>query len=272
MKILRHRLHRDDGSPYPFRMSPNKGGQVDHRYLVMHYTAGSSAAGAINTLIKPASKASAHLVIARSGEITQLVPFDRIAWHAGKSRWHALEGLNKFSIGIELDNAGRLERHDGNWRAWFGTLYDARDVLEATHKHDSQPRGWHLYTEPQLLAAIDVGRFLVHHYGLRDVVGHDDIAPGRKRDPGPAFPMDSFRAAVIGRQEEEFELFETATSLNIRRGPGTQFEKLDASPLDPGTRLKLHTRDGSWCSVDVLEGDGGAVETGWVHGDFIRPV
>ncbi len=272
MKILRHRLHRDDGTPVTFKESPNRGGKLDHQYLVMHYTAGSTASGAISTLTNPAAKVSAHLVIARTGTITQLVPFDRIAFHAGRSRWHGLQGLNKFSIGIELDNAGVLERQGNKWRAWFGKLYDNKDVLEATHQHETVPRGWHTYTPAQLEATIKVSQVLANRYGLRDVVGHDDIAPGRKLDPGPAFPLASVRASVVGRRDDDPDLFETAAHLNVREGPGTQFDKLAISPLGPGRRLRMRSREASWCFVDVLGGADEATDTGWVHGDFIQPV
>ncbi len=82
MKILRHRLRHDDGTPVAFERSPNLGGRVAHEYLVMHYTAGSSAAGAIAAMTEPGGN-SAHLVIGRDGAVTQLVAFDRVAWHAG---------------------------------------------------------------------------------------------------------------------------------------------------------------------------------------------
>ena len=272
MKILRHKLHHDDGTEYDYVASPNTRGKVAHKYLVIHYTAGSSAAGAIRSLTNPAHKASAHLVIARDGTITQLVPFDRVAWHAGRSRWHGLEGLNQHSIGIELDNAGLLERQGGKWRSWFGRAYDDDEVLEAAHKNEQVTRGWHLYTEAQIDATIEVSRLLVTRYGLLDVIGHDDIAPDRKRDPGPAFPMPSVRAVVMGRRDDRPEIFETLANLNIRSGPGIGHEKLAASPLPRGTGLKLIVRDGVWCQVDVLDAAGAAELTGWVHGDYIRPV
>lgn len=272
MEILRHQLHDDEGTPLPFTASPNVGGAVDHQYLVIHYTGGSSAAGAIATLTNPQSSASAHLVIARDGNIHQLVPFDRVAWHAGRSRWRGLEGLNGHSLGIELDNAGVLEKRGDRWEAWFGRAYQEEDVIVAVHKNQTVARGWHRYTPEQLDAAIAVGRLLVDSYGLRDVVGHDDIAPMRKVDPGPAFPMEQYRAAVIGRRDDGPEIRETITALNIRHGPGTQFDKLDNSPLPKGTRLSVRAEDSSWCSVDVIDGSNTPTDSGWVHGDYIRPV
>lgn len=273
MKISDHRLQNDDGTPVEFVQSPNVGGDLDPQYLVMHYTAGRSVRASINWLTNPDAKASAHLVIARDdGAVTQLVPFDRIAWHAGRSRWEGLSGLNRYSIGIELDNAGILTRQGSTWRAWFGAAYDADEVVEATHKNEIEPRGWHAFTEAQIESAIAVARLLVGAYGLKDIIGHDDIAPGRKIDPGPAFPMESFRAAVMGRADDDAPVFETITNLNIRSGPGTEFDKVRDTALPPGTRLALHMRETDWCEVEVLDANGDPDLSGWVHGAYIRRV
>lgn len=271
MKISNHRLQNDDGTPVEFVRSPNVGGRLTPQYLVMHYTAGRSARGSINWLTNRQAGASAHLVIARDdGAVTQLVPFDRVAWHAGQSRWEGLSGLNHHSIGIELDNAGILTRQGSKWRAWFGKEYDADDVIEATHKNEIEPRGWHAYTEDQITSAIEVAQLLVRKYKLKDVIGHDDIAPGRKTDPGPAFPMESFRAAVMGRAEDDMPVFETITGLNIRSGPGTDFEKVRDTALPKGTKLLLHQRETEWCMVDVLDNNGQPELSGWVHGAYIK--
>ncbi len=272
MKIRRHRLHQDDGTAVRFVRSPNVGGKVDAKYLVIHYTAGSSAKGAIDSLIDPRAKASAHLVIGRDGAITQLVAFDHVAWHAGRSRWHGLEGLNAHSIGIELDNPGALTRMGDAWVAWFGRRYGSKDVLVAAHKNETFERGWHRYAQRQIQAAIDVSRVLVEKYDLFDVVGHDDIAPGRKLDPGPTFPMDQYRARVMGRRDDAPGHFETTTALNIREGPGIGYPKLPAAPLKQGSQLYIVQETGSWRYVDVLDESGMPTLTGWVHGDYIRPV
>ena len=202
MRILKNRLAADDGTPLRYIESPNRGGSMVPEVLVMHYTAGSSAESAIAWLCNPAAKASAHLVIGRDGGIAQLVPFNRVAWHAGQSRWAGRNSLNAFSIGIELDNAGKLERVGEHWRSAIGQHeYPDDQVLIANHKHDrpgTMAGGWHRYSEAQLAAAGAVGMLLVREYALKDVVGHDDIAPGRKTDPGPAFPLASFRALLLG--------------------------------------------------------------------------
>lgn len=274
MKIVNHRLVRADGSPMPFVASPNQGGVLRPEYLVIHYTAGSSAEGAIAWFRNPQAQAAAHLVIARDGAITQMVPFNRIAWHAGKSLWDGRSGLNGFSIGIELDNAGRLERVGSRWvSAVSKRTYPDDDVLLANHRHDrpgTPPSGWHEYTEAQIEACLAVGLLLMQRYNLKDVLGHEDIAPGRKTDPGPAFPMASYRARLLGRHEDQPEVVLTTTALNIRGGPGTEHAALPGSPLPAGTRLAVEEKQAVWWRVEVLDATSDDAAEGWVHSRFLR--
>ncbi|MDP6351373.1 MAG: N-acetylmuramoyl-L-alanine amidase [Alphaproteobacteria bacterium] len=277
MKIRNHRLIRDDGAAVAFVASPNvtKGnrGRIQPEYLVMHYTAGASAQSSINWLTNRESEASAHLVIARDGAVTQLVPFNRKAWHAGPSRWAGRSGLNSISIGIELANAGPLVRRANGWTTGWGAAVADEDVVEAAHDNGGSVRGWQAYPTPQLESALDVAAVLGRHYRLSDVVGHDDIAPARKEDPGPAFPKASFRSAVIGRAEDGPELIETTTAVNIRAGPGTGHEKLPVSPLPPATRLEVVSVQGVWREVNLIGAvDGETNVQGWVHGGFVAPV
>jgi N-acetylmuramoyl-L-alanine amidase len=271
MQVKRHRLVVDDEA-VELVPTPNVGsGRLAATYLVIHYTAGRSLESSVAWLTNPQAGASAHLVIGRDGRIVQLAPFDRVTWHAGESRWRGVTGLNRHSIGIELDNAGILERKGGVLQAWFGGAYPETEAVEAAHRNDGVMRWWHVFTEPQIEATAQAARALVQHYGLAEVIGHDDIAPGRKKDPGPAFPMDSVRSFAMGRAAGELPRFVTTTALNIRKGPGIEFERLPQSPLAEGTRLVVTATAGSWCAVDVLDTHGNPDLTGWVHGDFIRP-
>ncbi|MDD3528710.1 MAG: N-acetylmuramoyl-L-alanine amidase [Gallionellaceae bacterium] len=277
MKIVNHRLVADDGSPYPYRDSPNKGGTMVPEYLVMHYTAGSSAAGSVSWLTNPAARASAHLVIGRDGGITQLVPFNRVAWHAGQSQWAGRSGLNGFSIGIELDNAGHLERSGGRWvSAVSKRAYADDDVLVANHKHDRPgipPSGWHEYSEAQMEAAFQAGLLLMAKYALKDVLGHEDIAPGRKSDPGPAFPLASYRARLMGRSDDAAEVYVTDAALNVRAGPGTEHAILAGSPLPVGTPVEVLEQQGVWWRVDVQDTVAGVMDmVGWCHSRYLVKV
>ena len=137
--------------------SPNCGPRRDGltpRLIVLHYTAMQSAAAAIERLCDPQAEVSAHYVIATDGQITQLVADDQRAWHAGVGEWHGQDDINSRSIGIELDNAGD-----------------------------------HPFPEPQM-AALErlMGRLMQQwDIGPEGVIGHSDMAPGRKGDPGPHF-------------------------------------------------------------------------------------
>lgn len=274
MKIINHRLFQDDGTPFPFIATPNMGGELKASYLVMHYTAGPSADHSIKWLINPTAKASAHLVIGRDGSVTQLVPFNRVAWHAGQSSWQGLVGMNQYSIGIEMDNAGTLNKVGDQYQAWFGTSYPADQVIEATHKSEKVKRAWHLYTPEQLFAALEVGSLIVQTYGLKDVIGHEDIAPRRKFDPGPAFPMASFHSRIFGRADDQAAptvAYRTKVNLHIRTGPGSQYAPLPNSPLPAGTRLQaIDDSNSDWLKVHVLDTIQGAMDMqGWVSKQFV---
>lgn len=272
MKIIDNLLFKKNEEPVDFVKSPNFEEGLKQEYLVIHYTAGRNAKESIRWLTNRASKASAHLVIGRDGNITQLVAFDKEAWHAGQSSWEDRVGLNGYSLGIELDNTGPMKRHGNRWLAWFGDEYDESEVIEAVHKHETESRGWQIFPAVQITAALNVGILLFKHFKLRDVVGHEDISPGRKTDPGPAFPMHSFRARLLGRRDEELKRYETTTNLNIRTGPGTQFPTIPGSPLPTGTPLEILRQEGAWALVDIIVEVNGIVDMqGWVHSRYLKP-
>ena len=127
MEIENHKL-KDCG----WQESPNHSGKFAASgpdSIIIHFTAGSSAESTVRTLCNPRYKASAHLVVGHDGSVTQLVPFDTIAWHAGRSSYGGRDGFNQFSIGIEIDNAGRLTRSGNGYAAWFGRIYDPDEVV-----------------------------------------------------------------------------------------------------------------------------------------------
>jgi len=158
------------------------------RFLVIHFTSGASAKSSINYWKTPAALgASAHIVIDRDGTIYQCRRFDRTCGHAGKSHWQGFDGLNTCSIGIELANAGDNTSLAKKW--------SKLPLVKAKHKNGGPVTEWEAYPEAQLLACEEVAKALVARYNLDDVVGHEDIAPSRKNDPGPAFPMQRLREA-----------------------------------------------------------------------------
>ena len=144
------------------RLSPNH----DERTLpismvVLHYTEMKPVGDAIARLTDPEAKVSAHYLITEEGGVIRLVPEDRRAWHAGSSFWRGIPDVNSASIGIELDHPG----------------------------HGLGYRG---FAEAQIDALIPLLARIVKHYDIprANVVGHSDVAPMRKVDPGELFPWD----------------------------------------------------------------------------------
>jgi N-acetylmuramoyl-L-alanine amidase len=122
--------------------------------VVIHYTAMSGVEAACKRLCDPEAEVSAHYLIANCGAVVQLVQEDQRAWHAGAGSWAGQGDINSRSIGIELDNTGR-----------------------------------HPFSEPQMTALETLLRQIMPRWGItpQGVIGHSDMAPGRKTDPGPKF-------------------------------------------------------------------------------------
>lgn len=135
--------------------------QLPITMVVLHYTEMASAADALARLTDPAAKVSAHYLISEAGEVIRLVDEDKRAWHAGVSYWRGHPDVNSASIGIELDHPG----HAGGYRAFADAQFEALVPLLARIVHD-----------------YDIPR--------ANVVGHSDVAPARKIDPGELFPWD----------------------------------------------------------------------------------
>ena len=131
--------------------------------LVMHYTGMQDAASAIRQLANPASKVSAHYVVAEDGQIVHMVDEEKRAWHAGRSYWRGLTALNNHSVGIEIVNPGH------EW-------------------------GYVPFPDAQIEAVILLAKDIIHRHKITrgNVVGHSDIAPARKEDPGELFPWHRF--------------------------------------------------------------------------------
>jgi N-acetylmuramoyl-L-alanine amidase len=150
--------------PVEQRASPSYD-QRRPNFVILHYTSNDTAERALRTLTDPAKRVSAHYLIARDGKIYHLVDEFARAWHAGQSSWGGNRDLNSASIGIELDN-------DGN-----------------------EP-----YAEPQIEALLRLLADLKRRYAIpaANVLGHSDVAPTRKIDPGRHFPWRRLAAGGYG--------------------------------------------------------------------------
>ncbi len=140
--------------------------------IIIHYTGMKTAEDALDRLCDPTSEVSAHFTIDEDGTIYRHVDPDKRAWHAGVSQWRDREGFNDFSIGIELVNPG--------------------------HEFGYRP-----FPEGQIEALIILMKSLYQNYPINPelVLGHSDIAPDRKQDPGELFPWDQLVAENLAKRD-----------------------------------------------------------------------
>lgn len=259
--IRNHRIIGAIDSP-----SPNHGGIINPRFIVMHYTAGFSAASAVNTLTRSGSGVSAHVTIGLNGTIHQHVPLNVRAWHAGPSRHMGYSGLNNHSIGIEIVNAGWFRKVGDNYVR--GNISRSESQMPPMVAAENSRVGsgmlyWPTYTNAQLEALDDLTSDILNNYSILDIVSHEEIdTRGWKTDPGPAFPMNRYKNLMGGRDVDEDSYVVTAGTLNVRGGPGTNFSKI-GTPLRRGEIVTPTDARGDWMRISA---------DGWVHGGYLRRV
>ncbi len=169
--------------------SPNfQPGRCKPEAIVVHYTGGWKHSS-LPWLRSSASKVSAHLFISRSGHLHQLVRFEDRAWHAGTSVWEGRRDLNSWSIGIELECLGLLSDSQ------------RRQVQPEQQWVDDRGQSWHRFTRAQYRSLVSVCLELSHHYPIAEVLGHSDVSPGRKIDPGPALYLVELAALCVDQRD-----------------------------------------------------------------------
>ena len=140
------------------------------KFIIFHYTGMKKESEAIKRLTDIKSKVSCHYLIKNNGEIVVMVPDLYETWHAGVSSWKNFKSLNKYSIGIEISNSG----HDYNYKK---------------------------FSKKQIQSLKKLSQFLIKKYKInkKNILGHSDIAPTRKKDPGEKFPWKYFAKLGIGK-------------------------------------------------------------------------
>ena len=151
-----------------FEIKKRKSNQI--KFIIFHYTGMKKESEAIKRLTSIQSKVSCHYFIKNNGEIVIMVPDLYIAWHAGISCWKNFKSINKNSIGIEISNPG----HNFNYKK---------------------------FSKKQTQSIKDLSKFLIRKYKIdkKNILGHSDIAPDRKKDPGEKFPWKCLSKSKIGK-------------------------------------------------------------------------
>ena len=141
----------------------------DVKFLIFHYTGMKKENQAITRLTDPKSKVSSHYLIKNNGEILTLVPDLYVAWHAGVSSWKNYKSINKYSIGVEISNPG----HEYSYKK---------------------------FSKKQIKSILKLSIYLKKKYKIKSnfILGHSEIAPDRKKDPGEKFPWKYLSKNKIG--------------------------------------------------------------------------
>ena len=139
------------------------------KFIIFHYTGMENEKQAINRLIDFKSKVSSHYFIKKNGKIITLVPELYTSWHAGISSWQNYKSINKYSIGIEISNSG----HDYKYKK---------------------------FSKKQIFSVLKLSKYLIKKYKIKTqyILGHSDIAPFRKKDPGEKFPWKHLSKNKVG--------------------------------------------------------------------------
>ena len=154
---------------YSPNFNPKKRPSKQIKFIIFHYTGMKSESDALKRLTDIQSEVSCHYLVKNNGEILKMVPDLYIAWHAGKSSWKNYKSLNQNSIGIEITNPG----------------------------HEF---GYKKFSKKQISSLLKLTKFLIKKYNInsKNILGHSDIAPQRKKDPGEKFPWEYLSKNQIG--------------------------------------------------------------------------
>ena len=153
---------------YSPNFHPKKRNFKQIKFIVFHYTGMEKESEAINRLTNIQSQVSSHYLIKNNGQIVSIVPDPYIAWHAGISFWKNFKSLNKYSIGIEISNPG----HNYKYKR---------------------------FSKIQIRSILKLSKFLIKKYKIdsKNILGHSDIAPHRKKDPGEKFPWQYLQSQKV---------------------------------------------------------------------------
>ena len=171
-----------------FNYSKKTRSKTNIRFLILHYTGMQSARVSLNRLKNPKSKVSCHYFIERNGKVCRMVEDNKTAWHAGQSKWKHFNNLNKYSIGIEIQNKGHYINYQN-------------------------------FTKKQIFSLIQLIKKLLKKYKIKkeNVLGHSDVAPLRKLDPGEKFPWKFLSKKGVANWFRNYKYKKLDYDFKIRR-------------------------------------------------------
>lgn len=288
MEIKNNRLSGENVKPFVEAHAYDRKNIITPDAIIVHYTAGASGAATVNLFKASSATTSAHFVVSEDGSITQMVDLNRRAYHAGTSSYGGRSGYNGFSIGIEISNPGYLQKIGGKYYTWWEAKKENKTATPESKVFTGKHRNavttmtyWYKYTDEQIAAVKELCKTICKAYKIKEILGHEEIAPGRKCDPGPAFPLDALRDEIFAQNSTVNinDLFANAVSksaasslvvgkakvkLNFRQGPATT-APLKSSPMAAGTYIYIIGQDATKEWYNILH-----EITGWIDKEFIE--
>ena len=166
-----------------------------------------------------------------------------------------------------------MKRTGNRFTTWYEKEVDISDVVEARHRNpETDERFWHRYTEKQIEVVEEICETLASTYDIKHILGHEEISPGRKQDPGPAFPLDKIRNNILAADRDQEEgakdefpidgVVNVNNSLNIRALPFAGAEKV-ARPIRNKQKVTIIEEENGWYRVRTEI-------TGWVSKKYIK--
>lgn len=256
-------------------------------YIAIHYTGGGSLQSTISYLREKGY--SYQLLVDRDGSVTQGTPLTKRASHAGYSNWKGRDSLNDFSIGISLANLGYLDKHGNKYYRTNShgdpstPIFDGSEVDKARHwngHNGSGVKGWERYTAAQYQTLYELCETLMSAYpSIVDAISHEEIAIGRKPDPGMAFKWEELHARFPNRYSDLGPVYSVTVppgdKLHVRNGADGKSGVKDKLPN--GTKVQLRSfayayRNGTpekavWASISKI---GQMEHYGFVHSGYLE--
>lgn len=287
-----HFLETSDGKRFQhiephkncFRAHPPMEGNGAPKYIIMHYTTGTKLESTINHFTNADPGVATHIVIGRDGRVIQFVPFNLSAHHAGFSWWEMDNNLNTLSIGIELDNAGKLDREEST-----GKFLSQGDVpipegsfkFRAHWRNKKRKPAWEVFPPVQLAVARRIVKALIKRYPtIQEILGHDQVNLLNREDPGPLFPMADWRQELFGRRQARSQTFylskQTHLISNFGGGlPNETTKLLGILPHDSEVIVLSKDPDleASWTKIKVKQPKQAQAlknQIGWVKTNSLR--
>jgi N-acetylmuramoyl-L-alanine amidase len=260
-------------APYEKNFNPNI--QLEPLFVVIHFTTGTTIQSTINWFQSPASGVSAHLLVGRKGRVVQFVPFNQLAFHCGISTWEGMTNLNRFAIGIEVDNAGFLRTTEKGFMRRDKVIPNDQ-VRKKKHWKESVERPWQTFTDDQIQVVREIVQALKAKYpSIREILGHDMVNLINRTDPGPLYPLGELREAVLGGPQHTIKHYQITQACPIyanidNKLPNPAHPVIGTLPVSTVRVKEVHNL---WSLVVVKQNPEGKFinKEGWVLSKSIEP-